>query len=949
MKRAKINQVWSLIFLLSVTCAKASDVLNDQALLKYRQRMEAAPKFFSLEDRMKLREELMRRNLGTQSLYDNNQATYHALQGMQRSIQQSATKKKVAGMFKTTIRTGMFAASTAAAVGSLGSAAPVVSVVNGGLGLVIDPVFKSIEESIQKGHESAMRAHFAAMPRGTLKSREEAVASLKQMFGNDVLLSDLPAPIQSEVQKNPGVFATYQRERNARLDAFLAKVGEDVLDLQGQTFEHGVDIAELKKQTAATSIFLTQFAMQTRGRLENLERSQGEAAQAMDQFRSILNKQSINLEQNTKDINAMKEWMAGKMTNAELVAAAKSGLISISEKQLNQISLIAKVEAFQQNATHVLNVAGDMLAVAEKFGMNPKLVAKISKGIAYSQAGVGIATSIASGNYFAAVSIVTSFFSGPDPATQRHEQIMKTLGEIYNLQVEILKNQATLSKQIEEVQSTLLNARQAIMDRLDTGFNRVDINLASIAGLLTEVATTAKLNSCADVSMHYGEEMFSNPREMNSEAGISNFFSTERYLLETRACRDSLFKIFFEEEFLGDLRPASKPNALLAHGVTTDRRRTADVDRSWNADQDFYALMDVLETFNDLDSNRNPSIDQIFWGLQAETGTINAALQRAQIAATFKETNEFGELFHTRMQPEVVAKVASQLRKLFPLFNRVSKNGFLSVNDLDPDNAQYRSNRSLNLLLARTALQVTKAAEAQERLISGSFVIPQLIQFMRQPKTTFQQSPHPKRDEVVLQTARTFAKVFQHNPYLSQNAALTMIAQISDIRMGFDRVTAINEGRLEVPAMNTTFSAQYKKAYASGNVDGLRTLLPRDWKVMCAEDLSTERAHRWVSTFDPRLSCRADHHGKFAYAVRMRGFDELLDAEKTADPALDIVFSLPDPEAVIGEYFAKSPALLKLEDESAAIEALILNNQNLSHYSDASLRAFDQTVLGPTQ
>lgn len=918
---------------------------EDESLIRLKKRIEASPQLYSLEDRLKLRQELNRRNLAGQSIYDNHQAAYYAIQGIEQSIHRTAVKRGVARVIKTGINVGMATASAVVTVGSAGTAAPAIGLVTGGLGLVVDPVFNAIDESILEDHQKAMRYHLGKMPRGTLRTREEAVASLRRMYGTDVLLSDLPEKVQKDFVDNPASFAIYQRERNNRVDAMLATVSEDVLDLQGQSLVHDYDIDQLKKNLARNTAFLSKFSAETKARLNNLERSQAEMGVALEQMESTLSEHSVQIDKNTQDMRFVSNWMAGKMSNGELVEAARAGFISIDEKELGRIKLIAKVEAFQAGAEKVFTIATSALTIATHFGLDEKTAGKISKAVAISQGAVQVASSLASGNVLAAFSVVASFFSGPDAATVRHQQVMEALGKIYELQVVILENQAKLSKQVEDVHIALLEARQDILEKLDTEFKRVHINAASMQSLLTDVARESRLDSCSNVLARYNQMVSLDPREVQSESSYLRLFGNSDLVRSTQSCRDNFFKLFFNVAGLGDLSVRDTPHKLLVHGVTVDQRRSSEVDSKWNSDQDFYALVDILELFRELNPAL-PNVDQVFLALQAETSDVNSVRQRSAILPALQDRSEDAGFFRYRMQPELVADIALQFRKMFPLLSRVSVDGFMGLDDLSPANQIYLETRGNNLKLAQTILRQLKVAEAQERLVGGAGILPQLLRFVREGADYFKDSPHTRRDALVREAALELSRVLSRNPYLAQNLAILMISQTSDVRMGFDRASAIARGDLSVPGFNESVMRDYRAAYTTGNLSALRSLLPRDWKLLCSDEMDAEMKLRWESTFHPTTSCRPDHRGEYSYSVRMRGFDALTEAGKPVNPKLQISFTLPAPEALAGEALLKSTALIKLEDESAALGDMLLRNQNLSDFSQSTLNNFDNILLG---
>ncbi|MBP7844679.1 MAG: hypothetical protein KA116_07670 [Proteobacteria bacterium] len=931
---------------LSLTTQKVLSDSQDDSLLKLRQRMKESPKLYSLDDRLKLRQELIRRKIGNQSIYDNHQASYYALQGMEKSIRQTEMKKKQLGMLKGFIKVNQYAISTMVAVGSAGTAAPAIGIVNGGINLVMDPIFGAVEGKLNENNIKLVKAHLGKMPKGTLKSKAEAVASLKQMYGVDVLLSDLPKYIQDEMNKNPGLKAAYDKERNERIDSYLAGVGEDILDLQGQSMIHDKDIADLKKSFNTQAAAFTKFSFETKTRLNNLEHNQQLMMGAFEEVNMTLSKHEVKIEQNTHDINFMKNWMAGKMSNEELLEAARSGVISLSEKELNKTQLLAKVDAFKASSTQVLTIARDFAVIGPKLGLDPETAETITKVANYAEGGVQIATSLITGNIFGAVSVVASFFSGPDIGTLRHEQIMKSLEKIEELQIKILENQMIISKQIQEVQETLLKTRQDILDKLSDEFKRVHINMASIQNLVTEIAKDSKLDPCNNVVARYNQTLSANPRELYSENSFLKLYSDNTMISATKNCRDNFVKLYFDSSQPGNMEPTSAPNKIFVHGVSTISRTEAETNKQWNSDQDFYALSEILESFHAL-NDKLPSLDQVFVGLQSETPNVNSILLREQISSDFKNTPEWLEYFKARMQPEIVVEIAEQFRKMYPLLNRVSTEGFLNTNDLSAANTLYIETRNNNLKVAHAIHQQLKIAEAQERLVGGSFVVPLLIRFIRDSKNFFKNSPHTQKEQLILKAAYGLARVFEHNPYLVHNAAIMMMSQTNDLRMNFDRAYALESGELDAPLFNKVFAQDYEKAFNSGDLNKLRTLVPRDWKVICENQRDSELSKKWESTFDANTQCQPNHLGEYSYTVRMRGFADL--SGDKVDPKLNIFFPLPEPQSVEDEALFKTASLIHLESASQHMEDLMMQYQSLKQINENTLRSFDETILGGLQ
>jgi uncharacterized coiled-coil protein SlyX len=931
-----------LIFLALLTLGAIVKTEASEELTRLRQRMHESPGSFSWEDRMQLRGELIRKNmLSAENLPDGKVANDRIIQ-MRMRIQQTDQSKRIMKAVKIGVDVGIAGLTTAVSAGTAGAATPAAVATAKGLGLVMDQVWKMADAQIEADFQQAMRYHMSQMPRGHLKTREEAIASLRAQLGGDVLLSDLPADVRKRIDQDPSLFISYQRERNARVDAFLAQVGEDVLDLQGQDLVHDIQIADLNKRLNATSAFLTTFALHTHERLKNLEASQVEFEEALMGLNEIVGKQGKQLDKNTKDLEFVKSWMLGKMSAAELVAAAESGFVSFSKKDLEKIQFQARVESFHSNAMQTLDLANDFIKIAAHFDVDPELLANMSKAVHFAQSGINLATNLFTGNVFGAFKALSGFFGGRDIGAERHADVMKALKGIHETQLVILENQKILSQQIAQVQETLLTMQQEILDTLSEQFKRAHTNIASIQAIATHILERVELAGCKEIlSRHI--QILGDPRDALSDATLVTLFADSSIVRSTQNCRDNFYGLFFNTLNHSAPTDLSKPHDLFIHGVHVESRNVADVEGAWNKDQDFHAMIDLVQNLHSLNP-KEWSLNQAFSALQRPTPDINAILLREQVIPHLNEFSQWSQFFKNRLQPEIVTRIAQKYRNLLPFLNRVSTNGFLALSDIDPANALFRQTRDNNLKVVHAMYQYLKIAEAQERLSGGSFLLPTIHRILLRPHDLLASSSHVDKDKIYKASSKLLAQALRRNPHLAQNYALYSMSEHFDARMGFNRSAFLAAGRIKIPAANRVLASQFKKAFEGGDVEALRNLLPSDWRVLCREDLDADLKQAWSTSFHLRLQCSPDHHKEFQYWVRLRGFKDLVASEKS--PQYEVYFPLPSPAVLTNELLSLSPELLKLEDESAAFEEVMLNHQSMKNIGINALRTFDGSLLG---
>ncbi len=921
---------------------QAQNSNSPQELLNLRQRMQENPGAYSWEDRMQLKGEFHAN--GMSSGASNEESSQKNISLIRKRMENTEKSRKMYSLVKGGTQLGIYSLGITMSVVTAGTMTHVAAVTVDALSLTMDKIFAKGEEQIENDFQKAISHHLSQMPRGHLPTTKESEDYLKQTFGADVLLDKLPPDIREAAAKDPTFAATLKKEQDARIKNFIIKNHADITRLASQQEHVKIDLEVLKLRMATTTNYLLELASDAQSRLNNLEFSQREMAGLIQTLNSEVTKHGVQLDKNTKDIDYLKNWMGGKMSAAELVQAAKSGVLNISGDKLQEIKFIAKVDRFQESANQVLGIAGQSLVLAHKLGVDPDLVSGISDVVKYSKAAIEIGSSIFRMDIIGSLSAIGGLFGGPDTNTLRHAEIMKALQGIQETQMKILENQQKISEQVSKLHEDLLSTRQELLRTLHREFNRVHVNDDSIRTLVSEVVKEANLGSCSVVSARYAQL---NPpgSTLSKERALNELVQDPTMVAEAKRCRDGFFKLFFESEGLKQAKALSEIHPYFVHAAATGSRRVEQVDAAWNDDNDFYVLLDILQSFEQL-SDKLGTVGQAFTALQSDTPKVNDVVARRMLLPLMKDNLPSAHLFPTRIQPDILLEVARRFRASLPLLNRISTQGFIPLEEIDVGNRHYSSTKENNLRLAKSILEYLKVAEAQERLKGGSFFIAQLSDFLLDPDSYINISQARGRLNVAKRVAAQLGDLFEHNPYLVQNYALYRISQNFDRELGIDRESQVANNELQVRAGNEVLTNMYREAFESGDLNALRRLLPRDWRVLCEGDENADLKSEWSSTYNTKEKCDLpkEEPREYSYRVRLKGFASMNPGAK--DRNLEVIFSLPRPEALRGEFLLKSPNLIRIEEERALVEKILMENKPLHFIDNPSLKALDQALFG---
>jgi hypothetical protein len=222
---------------------------------------------------------------------------------------------------------------------------------------------------------------------------------------------------------------------------------------------------------------------------------------------------NLQVSQSTeKKVNFLQNFAFSRMTPEEQLATLNSGIqdenISPEKKEILQKQLEAEIKRKELNNTIAgyLSGASELVGIADKLGLDKKIVNDLQTGVNIGNAAFNAFTSMQSGNVLGAISAVSSIFGmgGRDIARERHEEIMqqfenvffeldeikKGINDLKAGQQAIIANQQktfdaliTINKQIDENQKEILSEidklndhitynRQLILDWVKNGWQK---------------------------------------------------------------------------------------------------------------------------------------------------------------------------------------------------------------------------------------------------------------------------------------------------------------------------------------------------------------------------------------------------------------------------------------------------------------------------------------------
>ncbi len=499
------------------------------------------------------------------------------------------------------------------------------------------------------------------------------------------------------------------------------------------------------KNLAAISTALIDYSEATNSKLRQLSDQQQALIGKMEKMQGTLDEHGKRLDDITSDLGFMQEFMFGKMSPEEQLSALKRGMFPNMDdsrrKELMEKLEIVKIRMdIRQTAQDVFNGAQLLLNAAPKLGLDPNLVKTVQDVVKKGNQAFRVYDAITSGSgFFGVAGAVSELFGlgGPDMAQIRHEQIMSKLEQISQAQGQILENQ----KKLFETQLTLLKGQQAIfasvqklaefvevahretMERLDLVHREILTNREMIlAGLTRDTAMCEGFISPEDRRYTDGYDVATG-RFLTYDALQSHFYNNSRRFY---SCIDGLEATLGTREF-------SKATLFLKNRVKSDDSALTSYQQTIHKP--------AYERLKSQAVCSNPGQQDLAMARAYQSLIVPAAsrdiveIKNDRAKAIRGDAPEIRD--HSNMVPllgdpisvPAVVTYSNYLLETFPYLELVdARSGQLK--DIDSVlNGRFQINQG-EVLLSK-ALKWTHLAIAQEDLLSGNGVVPQIFSDLR--------------------------------------------------------------------------------------------------------------------------------------------------------------------------------------------------------------------------
>lgn len=329
---------------------------------------------------------------------------------------------------------------------------------------------KEYETSVKKVvYLAVSRTNAAIVNKWDGKITEQNVGeAMKEIFDgqadffNRYALADMSLEAKMEIMNaKADMVATALARQKAMSDAERAA---DRAELESQITTQSDEIKKVAKDVVT-------FRSQWEDQLTSLKTMQEATAASLTAEMSTLR---LDVSGVQSDVNAIQLQMWRGMGPREQLAALQDGFMRSmdpAEKAKTITSLKAAVTVMDKRdkALEVLGYAGQLSGLLAQVGM-PIDVQNFQKNLDTANVAVNVISNFALGNWMGALQSAGGLFGGggQDAGAARHEEIMKTLGVIIELQ------QKTLQR-LDELSDQITRSTNAILTKLDKMDSKLDL------------------------------------------------------------------------------------------------------------------------------------------------------------------------------------------------------------------------------------------------------------------------------------------------------------------------------------------------------------------------------------------------------------------------------------------------------------------------------------------
>lgn len=620
----------------------------------------------------------------------------------------------------------------------------------------------------------------------------------KAAYGVDISTMDVQL---SQIDEDARPFVV-----NARLEALETSMTAGLVNLDLKTNRLESQVKDIETNVKGLAAGLSALARETQRSLRDIQKNQQDIEVGIRQL-------TVATEQNTKDIAFVQEFMFGKMTTEEQLSALKGGMFR-GMSQKDRAELTTKIELVQKRENLVkafgtaLQGADLAINVAAKFGVNPKVLGKISKGVQVGSAALNTFTSIVSGNYLGAATALFSVFGGGgvDAGQMRHEEVMAALqgikDDLNDLKVgqqEIMRSQQEIYRAVIDLSNLVIETHEKQMLNIDRARNEILFN----RGLLVELIQKDVEHCHRFLKARTQFASFVN-EDFQSNEDLFDFLRSNNRRFQT--CWDGLESALFLPEQLNGF----KPSLLLASESSTAHEST----RASQFESDHYRpLLGFVEnTATALGASYSMSLN----ALTAPASSTNALFAKLATLTKF-EDRFFPD--HRLSDLEVhnqFKSLLSVMKVRYYVGYAVRVQGYVEFlrNSMSAEfctHAQFRNgecaSNAAGSQLLKEGMPVLNSALAQQVMLDGDMALPYMKVALFHPKdlapmdaseAALHQWIHKNYDEkALLSQQQEMIRVISENPRLAKNLIIYALRrEIEDNKQSVLSYRAAFEGSL---------------------------------------------------------------------------------------------------------------------------------------------------------
>lgn len=295
---------------------------------------------------------------------------------------------------------------------------------------------------------------------------------------------------------------------NPKALEMLKANAEDLARAQGtatllQAKETAGDVAKIKAQLIDDSKQLQDFREATIKALDEAKAGLSDLGNKADKAAKDLEALKVEVGSNTRSIQSLAQISSMNWSTEQKLAALDSGLfpemtpaeVTATRRSLESQRSVEQAIDHLNTTSHYLDSVG---TIAQNLGVDPNIVAAVRQG----QTAVTGITRMVAGDYIGGIATLTGLMgaAAPDPAEERHKQLMayldrqfeqlnKTVEEILELQKQTINALQGISTQLVEIKDQLANVERVVV------LNRAALQYLLLAPWQPCEAMIGKLNN----------------------------------------------------------------------------------------------------------------------------------------------------------------------------------------------------------------------------------------------------------------------------------------------------------------------------------------------------------------------------------------------------------------------------------------------------------------------